>query len=194
MRIAVSGTHCTGKSTLIEEFLRLHPEFVHEPEPYAVLVEDFGEEFSANPCADDFLRQLEFQVEMLQQYSKGAKVICERSPIDFLAYVLALRDLGREPVANLFVERLFQLVSNSIRNLDLIIFLPLDGAHGIEDPDEEDLRLRETVDERLSSIFRADEFGIFGAGDALRIIEAQGTPRQQLVALEAAIGSIGFDR
>jgi len=55
MRIAVSGTHGVGKSTLIEEFLRAHPDFVHEPEPYVVLVEDYGEEFSAEPCPEDFL-------------------------------------------------------------------------------------------------------------------------------------------
>jgi len=41
MRIAVSGTHGTGKSTLIDEFLGAHPDFVHEPEPYAVMVDDF---------------------------------------------------------------------------------------------------------------------------------------------------------
>jgi len=49
MRIAVSGTHGVGKSTLIGAFLRRHPEVVHEPEPYTVLVEDLGDEFSAEP-------------------------------------------------------------------------------------------------------------------------------------------------
>jgi hypothetical protein len=68
MRIAVSGTHGTGKSTLIDEFLGAHPDFVHEPEPYAVMVDDFGEEFSAEPCVEDFRRQLEFNIERLRQH------------------------------------------------------------------------------------------------------------------------------
>ena len=40
MRVAISGTHCCGKSTLIDEFLSAHPDFAHEPEPYTVLQED----------------------------------------------------------------------------------------------------------------------------------------------------------
>src|SRR4030095_5709841 len=90
MRIAVSGTHGVEKSTLIEEFLQTHPEFVYEPEPYAVLVEDFGEEFSEDPCVEDFHRQLEFNIDRLQQHAPGEKVIYERCPIDFLAYIDAL--------------------------------------------------------------------------------------------------------
>jgi deoxyadenosine/deoxycytidine kinase len=34
MRIAVSGTHAMGKSTLAEDFVEKHPEFVLESEPY----------------------------------------------------------------------------------------------------------------------------------------------------------------
>ena len=33
MRIAVAGTHASGKSTLIADFLATHPEYAHEPEP-----------------------------------------------------------------------------------------------------------------------------------------------------------------
>src|SRR6476659_2718499 len=90
MRIAVSGTHCVGKSTLIDEFLRVHPEFVHEPEPYTVLVEDYGEEFSAEPCVQDFRRQLEFNLERLAKHSPKENVIYERCPIDFIAYIETL--------------------------------------------------------------------------------------------------------
>src|SRR5215211_3229445 len=90
MRIAVSGTHGTGKSTLIDEFLRAHPNFIHEPEPYTVMVEDLGEEFSAEPCVEDLYRQLEFNIDRLRQHAPGERVIYERCPLDFLAYIDAL--------------------------------------------------------------------------------------------------------
>src|SRR4029453_1767913 len=96
MRIAVSGTHGVGKSTLIDEFLRKHPEFVHEPEPYTVLVEDLGEEFSDEPRVEDFHRQLEFNIDRLRQHTPGEKVIYERCPIDFLAYIDALKSKSVE--------------------------------------------------------------------------------------------------
>ena len=47
MRVAVSGTHCCGKSTLIDAFLLTHSDFAHEPEPYTALTEDYGEVFAA---------------------------------------------------------------------------------------------------------------------------------------------------
>lgn len=118
MRIAVSGTHGVGKSTLIDEFLRTHAEFVHEPEPYTVLVEDFGEEFSDEPDVEDFRRQLEFSIDRLRQHAPGEKVIYERCPVDFLAYIDAL-----EPMS---VEALLGPVSHAMQNLDLIVYLPLD--------------------------------------------------------------------
>ena len=81
MRIAVSGTHCSGKTTLIEEFLRAHPDFVHEPEAYTVMVEDYGEEFSSER---DFFRQLEFieQPGVMQTASESSS---SEAP-DYLAY------------------------------------------------------------------------------------------------------------
>lgn len=189
MRIAVSGTHCCGKSTLIEEFLCAHPDFAHEPEPYTVLVEDYGEEFSSEPCVDDFYRQLEFQVDRLRVHSSGERVIYERSPIDFLAYILALKDLKRDESAPGIVKAATGLVLNSLRNLDLIVFLPLEDAHDIEVSDSEDPRLRKAVDSRLIKIFDDDEFDLVSS-DLCAVVEATGSTAQRLRTVEGAI-SVG---
>src|SRR5262245_35756139 len=137
MRIAISGTHCTGKSTLIDKFLLAHPDFVHESEPYLVLVEDYGEDFAAEPSADDFYRQLEFNLDRLRHYRSGEKVIYERSPVDFLAYLLALSDLRRDRQAVALVEQALGLVHEGIEFLDLIVFLPLDDMANNLMPDAE---------------------------------------------------------
>ncbi|MEP7274548.1 MAG: hypothetical protein ABI882_23865, partial [Acidobacteriota bacterium] len=68
MRVAISGTHSCGKSTLVDEFLLVHPDFTHEPEPYTVLEEDYGEVFAAEPSPEDFFRQLEFNIDRLRSY------------------------------------------------------------------------------------------------------------------------------
>src|ERR1700741_5357031 len=122
MRVAVSGTHGVGKSTLIDEFLRRHPEFVHEPEPYTVRVEDLGEEFSAEPSVQDFRRQLEFNIERLSQHAPGENVIYERCPVDFLSYIDALDRKSAEA----FVEP----VVKAMQHLDLILYLPLNKRNG----------------------------------------------------------------
>lgn len=189
MRIAVSGTHCSGKSTLIDEFLLANPNYVHEPEPYTSLVEDYGEEFSSEPCVDDFYRQLEFNVDRIRLHSSGKRVIYERSPVDFLAYILALKDLKRDEVDSGLFKTALGLVVGASRNLDLIVFLPVDAADGIDVPDSEDPKLRKAVDSRLVAIFDDDEFGVFGSGGTA-FVEARGSTAQRLRMVEHAMGSL----
>lgn len=189
MRIAVCGSHCVGKTTLIDAFLRVHRDFVHEPEPYHALVEDYGEEFSSEPCVDDFYRQLEFNVDRLRLHSSGDRVIYERSPVDFLAYILALGDLKRDVVDPRLCEAALGLVLEVIQHLDLIVFLTLDGAVDIEAPVAEDLKLRKAVDSRLVAIFDGDEFGVVSSG-SVAVVEATGSTAQRLHTVEEAMRSL----
>lgn len=174
MRIAISGTHGVGKSTLIDEFLRTHRDFTHEPEPYTVMVEDFGEEFSDEPNVDDFRRQLEFNIDRLQQLAAESKVIYERCPIDFLAYVDAL-----EPGS---VDALLVAVVKAMQNLDLIVYLPLDEDQILE---SEYPKLQKTVDRRMSKMLLDDELGIISTP----VVIANGSTAQRLRILENAITS-----
>ena len=175
MRIAVSGTHGVGKTTLIEEFLRTHQDFTHEPEPYTVMVEDFGEEFSEEPNVEDLRRQLEFNIDRLRQHAPGENIIYERCPIDFLAYVAAL-----EPGS---VEALLGPVSTAMQNLDLILYLPLDKNQILE---SEYPKLQKAVDRRLKTMLLDDELGIISA----RVVEARGSTAQRLRILERAMQSL----
>ena len=52
MRIAVSGTHFIGKSTLIEDFIKAHPDYKCEIEPYFKLQDDKLMELSLEPSLD----------------------------------------------------------------------------------------------------------------------------------------------
>ncbi|HKP83827.1 MAG TPA: AAA family ATPase [Pyrinomonadaceae bacterium] len=165
MRIAVSGTHGVGKSTLIDEFLSKHQEFIHEPEPYIILVEDFGEEFSDEPNMEDFRRQLDFNIDRLRQHTPGEKVIYERCPIDFLAYIDAL-----EPGS---VEALLGPVAQAMRHLDLVVYLPLDKDQTLE---SEYPKLQKAVDRRLNAMLLDDELGIVSTP----VVEATGSTAQRL--------------
>src|SRR5688500_8701441 len=115
MRIAISGTHCCGKSTLIDNFLSLYPNFTHEPEAYEALQDEHGEVFSADPVAEDYYRQLEYCVGRLQQYGSGDCVIFERCPADYLAYLLALADLGRDPTAQRIAENSINIARHGMQ-------------------------------------------------------------------------------
>ena len=163
----MSGTHGVGKSTLIDEFLRLHPEFEHEPEPYEAMVED-GEEFSEEPCVEDFLRQLEFNLERLGQHASGENVIYERCPFDFVAYLNALD--ASVP------EALLKRISAAMQQLDLIVYLPLEHEGGGEYP-----KLRRSMDHELSEILTSTN---------VAVVEATGSTSQGMRAVENALTDI----
>jgi predicted ATPase len=180
MRIAISGTHCSGKTTLVEDFLAAHGDYLHEPEPYEWL-----ENMSAEPDADDFWRQLELSVERLGSYARGTNVVAERSPVDFLAYLLALTDLGRAGRDCARIASAAELAAGGIAHIDLLVVLPLDG---IAAPESEDIALREAMNDRLVDLITADDYALFGTGSP-RVVEIQGSRERRLRLLEQAVNS-----
>ena len=85
MRIAVSGAHRCGKSTLIARLAETLERYSVVAEPYAQL-EEGGYAFAHPPSADDYVAQLECTLEP----NTKADVIFDRSPLDFLAYLTAV--------------------------------------------------------------------------------------------------------
>jgi hypothetical protein len=168
MRIAVSGTHCSGKTTLVEDFVAAHRDYVHEPEPYEWL----DGSMAAEPAAEDFYRQLELSVDRLRTYGRDANVVAERSPLDFLAYMLALVDLGREGRDCELIAAAEELVAAGMAHIDLLVVLPSDG---IPAPASEDLDLREAMNERLLDLVSQNS------------VQIEGTREQRLRALEEAV-------
>jgi hypothetical protein len=188
MRIAISGTHCSGKTTLIDEFLLAHPEFTHEPEAYEALQEEYGETFAAEPNAEDFHRQLEYNVARLRRYGIGDRVIFERSPSDYLAYMFALERLGRERDAASVIKNSLELAQEAVALLDLIVFLPADDFQ-FDVPDSEEPELRSVVDAILEGILIDDNLGLF-ASNHPQVVRAAGTTAMRIQTLERAIGSV----
>ena len=66
MRIAVSGTHCMGKSTLIEDFIQKHPHYTHIIEPYHQLEDEASMELAVEPSFESLLEQLEYIPKQIQ--------------------------------------------------------------------------------------------------------------------------------
>jgi hypothetical protein len=188
MKVAISGTHCSGKSTLIDEFLLAHPDFAHEPEPYEALQEEYNETFAADPCAEDFYRQLEYNVGRLLHYGAGDRVIYERSPADYLAYMLALAQLGRDPDASRVLKNSLDMVRDAVPLLDVVVFLPAEDLYS-EVSDSEDPELRSAMDTSLEGILIDDAFGWFASNHPV-VLKASGTAAQRLQAIESAVKHI----
>ena len=84
MKIAVAGTHCVGKTTLVEALSLAFPTYHAVDEPYHLLEQE-GHHFGAMPSLEDFEMQLDRSIECIVDGTEDS--IFERCPLDFLAYI-----------------------------------------------------------------------------------------------------------
>ena len=182
MRIVVSGTHASGKSTLVSD-LATALGYAQLPDPYE-LVDDDTEDPAG---AASFVRQLVVAAERLVEHDGGADVVVERGPVDLLAYLEALAELGRPSVGPDLMDRLRATTAEAMAHVDLLVVVPLDAGAGITVPDDEDPDLREAMDARLLDLVDDDEL----VGPATRVVEVAGAPEERLAQVLAAVTALG---
>ena len=167
MRIAVSGAHFTGKTTLVEGLSKALPKHSVVEEPYRLLEEE-GYEFAEMPSIEDFELQLERSIGCLEE--GGANVIFDRCPADFLGYLLTHDD-----AESFDLEKWLSRVQAAVETLDLIVFVPVEERDRIPLPSSEDAGLRMQVDERLEEILLDDEFDF-----DVDVLEVRGAPHERV--------------
>ncbi|WP_395173845.1 AAA family ATPase [Roseibium alexandrii] len=177
MRIAVTGTHGTGKTTLIEDFAALKPEYHPVPEPYFELLQK-GHCFSDPPTIDDFSSQLDQNIRTVLETKSDDKVLFDRCPFDLIAYLEVLSEQVDEEWAP--SGRLLQKIEAALQSLDLIVFLPI-GSPDVTGQNPEMLHLRRAVDDQLKQILHEDALGLIAEAPA--ILELSGSPQDRLQAL-----------
>ncbi len=150
MRIAISGTHFSGKSSLVEALSEALPDYIAVDEPYHILSEE-GYEFAESPSIEDFELMLERSIENLNENEEN--VIFDRCPADILGYLLSHIDAGTFDLAK-WLSR----IQSAIRKLDLIVFLPVEKPDRIVLPLSEDAEFRQRVDEKLREIILENSF------------------------------------
>ena len=171
MRIAISGSHRVGKTSLAEALAAALPGYALVPEPYHAL-EDEGHEFGEMPSLDDFILQLERSLESLEQ--SGADTIFDRCPLDIVAY-LQTHDEGSAFELPQWSER----IREAMTLLTLVVLVPIEQPDRISIPREEH-RLRGVVDETLENLVMDGRF----AGE-IEVLPVAGTLESRLAQAHA---------
>ncbi len=182
MRVAVSGSHSTGKSTLIAAFAESFPKYTCEPEAYEVLADDIAITASEGPDFDGLAALLEYTISVLANHQRGASVIFERSPVDYLAYAAATRSLEASERAR-FLRLHVPVVQASIHSLDMIVLLPVSSEGPIASRPGEDEAFRNRVDDELRSALIDDDYDLFEGSDTPSVFELPPSPDLQLAEL-----------
>jgi predicted ATPase len=177
MRIAISGSHRVGKTTLAEALAETMPghELVHEP--YYLLQED-GHEFAEMPSIEDFERQLERSIECIHE--SGADVVFDRCPLDILGYLVTHCDAGAFQL-----ETWMPRVRQAVAKLDVVVFVPVEEPDRVAVPRSE-ARLRSDVDTVLRDIIADDAYGL-----EFDLIVAAGTTEARLREVMAHLHNRG---
>lgn len=145
VRIAFSGSHRVGKTTLIESVAERLPGHATVDEPYYLLEEE-GYEFADPPSLEDFEAQLARSLAALDD-DGGLDVLFDRCPVDILAYLLEHRDAsGFDPDAWL------EQIRDAVRTLDLIAFVPIEDSVRVGPASLEAAAHRRAVHDRLCDL------------------------------------------
>ncbi|MBG9377897.1 AAA family ATPase [Panacibacter sp. DH6] len=116
MRIALTGAHRVGKTSLAESLQQELVTYDLTAEPYHQL-EEAGYAFAETPGTDDFLEQLSYAFRQIRK-SRG-NTIFDRCPIDLLAYIYAL-DPSKD------IRSLYAQVETAMQAIDLLVFVPIE--------------------------------------------------------------------
>lgn len=177
MRIAVTGTHGSGKTTLIEDFVAANAHYEHMPEPYWLLVQQ-GTVFANGPDVAGLEEQLRQSCALILA-STEPDVIFDRCPLDLIAYLeVVSASEGFEWTPD---GKLLPRIERALATLDLVVFVPL------TQPDEikvaiEYPKLRTRVDARLKTMLREDDLGLLEKGP--RVVEVNGTRDERVAQIE----------
>jgi len=137
MKIAITGAHRVGKTTLIEKLVEYLPEYKYIPEPYYEL-EEKGYIFSDIPNFDEFISQFEHSTKQIS--SNDNNVIFDRCPIDILAYIYTI-----DKTEN--IESLYHKAQNIMKEIGLLVFVPVEEPDLIICPESDLPELRCQVNE-----------------------------------------------
>lgn len=163
MRVAISGSHRVGKSTLVETLSAALAGYETIDEPYHLMQEE-GHEFSHPPSLEDFEAQLERSLEALND--AGENALFDRCPLDLVAYALVHEDSD-----SFELEEWLPRVREAMATLDLVVFVPIEQPDRVRVTRGEDAGgWREPVDEKLREILVEDALEL-----ALEVLEVSGS-------------------
>jgi hypothetical protein len=181
MRIGISGTHGTGKTTLAEALSARLPGHVTADEPYYLLEEE-GYEFGFPPSLEDYQALLARSLTSLR--SPLPRVVFDRTPLDYLAYLAAA---GADPAGEVHAA----VLRPAFASLDLLVITPITAETEQALPAAEMLGLRSEMNDALLELAHGDPLDAWGS---IPLLELSGPLDGRLDVVLAALGQTPLPR
>jgi hypothetical protein len=176
MRVGISGTHGTGKTTLAWALCAHLPGHVVADEPYYLLEEE-GYEFGFPPSPEDYRALLARSLRSLISPPLLPGVVFDRTPLDYLAYMGATG-------ANPSDEADGAALRPAFASLDLLVITLITAETEQVLPDAEMPKLRSQMNDTLLELVYDDPLN---AWDDIPVLELTGPLDGRLDAVLVAL-------
>jgi len=199
MRICFSGAQNTGKSTVINDFLKTWTMYEKATESYrdkakknpTLKLNQEGDKESQVIIRDSL-------IDTAQLYDKESNVLFDRCVFDNLAYSLWLNAKGK--VDDLFIRQQIPIIKNTMEFYDIIFFIPILDAYPVEIVKSEDgLRdldpiFRQEIDYIMKALitdYRSKERKFFPNEDCPGIVEIYGNREERIEMIKLYVAETG---
>jgi hypothetical protein len=197
MRIAISGSHSLGKSTVVNDWVANHPHFIREEEPYRALGLFGPYEILFREASTKLHNgiQMYYNISRVYRYCEHTDdVIFDRCPIDYIAYSQYTANQASTDIDDAFVKSMVPVVRESLDHLDILAFVPKSDAWPVEMEADGirpvDHAYRDEVDAIFKQIYREGRFDLFPASKGPLLIELSGAREHRLQQLQQAIKEV----
>ena len=197
MRIAISGSHSLGKSTVVNDWVALNGDYMREEEPYRVLSLRGPYEILFREASTRLHNgiQMYYNISRLNRYFTPAEqVIFDRAPVDYIAYSQYTANQRLTDIDDDFVLSMVSAVRESLERLDILAFVPKSDDWPVAMEDDGirpvDHSYRDEVDAIFKQIYRDGRFDILPKKSPPLLIELVGSPEDRLLQLAHAVEQV----
>jgi hypothetical protein len=195
-KIAIVGTACQGKSTLIKDMIARWPQLSSPEKSYRDVIREKGLVINKDGNEESQMVILNVLVDQIMATYEGKKIVFDRCPLDNLIYTLWLNAKHPERMSDKAVEKTIDIVRESLKMLDAIFFIPITSTHKVPIvPSEQravDPEYIEEIDNLFKAVIRTQKLGVgkfFPVEDCPPVIEVFGDRETRIKMLELYINS-----
>jgi len=199
MRIAISGSACQGKSTLIDDIIKKWPMYKRSDESYRKIIKEENIPLNDQVTEDGQWRILNCLLNDIQKTSKDDYVLFDRCPLDNLVYSLWANSKNSSQISDEFIKKCIPLIKETMHSLDIIFFTPITKFSPIPKEARESRNINEEYIKEIDNLFKAIEHTYTRTGtspffpdeDRPPVIEVFGSREERIAMIELYINSEG---
>jgi len=199
MRIAIVGSACQGKTTLVNDIVKTWPAYKAHESGYREAVKK--KKLSINKETNKKTQKtiLKELIKDLNSYKEGDKVIFDRCPLDNIVYSLWAEEKGTSDIDSDFIKECIPLVQESMHKLDIIFYIPITKAAPVIPIPRENREVDYNFINEIDNIFKALSHQYYRTGispffpkeDRPPIIEIFGTPEERIEMIRLYLDDSG---